>query len=109
MVRPGFSPGRRPRQDEKREQAMWGLSFGPGSRRRLGVPNHAWQGWHITGGPQEDLRSHPEPFWSSSSPNLRVIKAQPPKLPDPGWGPWTRLWRGALPLPEPGLLLLLSN
>ena len=63
----------------------------------------------LGGGPQEDLRSHPEPFWLSSSPNLRVIKAQPPKLPDPGWGSRTQLWRGALPLPEPGLLLLLSK
>lgn len=96
--------GRRLRRDEQ------------GARRaghvgtELRVPNYARQGWHVTGGRppmtfpcQEGLHSHQEPFWLSASPNFPVIEAQPPKLPDPRWGPWTRLWRGALPLPEPGL------
>ena len=96
-VRPGFCLGRRLRRDEQGARRAGHVGM------ELGVPNYARQGWHVMGGPQEDLHSHQEPFWLSASPNFPVIKAQPPKLPDPRWGPWTQLWRGALPLPEPGL------
>lgn len=97
MVRPGFCLG---------EEAVTGRVGSKESRPCADGaqgPQLCTAGLACHGGPQEDLRSHQEPFWLSASPNFPVIKAQPPKLPDPRWGPWTRLWSGTLPLPEPGL------